>query len=47
MIKKNCKFSSFQFCPIPKIDNSEMSTICLLIQILRAVVVKSLKTTKI
>ena len=36
-----------QFCPIPKIENSEISEICLFLQILAVVINQDLKTTKI
>ena len=36
-----------QFCPIPKIENSEISEICLFLQILTVVINQDLKTTKI
>ena len=32
------RFSGFRFCPIPKIENSEISEISLLLQILTVVV---------
>ena len=40
------RFPSFRFCPIPKIENSEILEISLLLQILTVVVTKVLKTTK-
>ena len=40
------RFSSFRFCPIPKIQNSEILEISLLLQILTVAVTKVLKTTK-
>ena len=36
-----------QFCPIPKIENSEISEICLFLQILTVVIHQDLKSTKI
>ena len=45
--KKIPRFPSFQFCPIPKIQNSEISEICLFLQILAVVINQDLKTTKI
>ena len=36
-----------QFCPIPKIENSEISEICLFLQILTVVINQDLKSTKI
>ena len=41
------RFPSFRFCPIPKIENSEISEICLFFQILTVVITQNLKTTKI
>ena len=41
------RFPSFRFCPIPKIENSEISEICLFLQNLRVVITQDLKTTKI
>ena len=35
-----CRLLSFRFCPIPKIENSEISEICLLLQILTAVLIQ-------
>ena len=43
---KFLRFTSFRFCPKPKIESSEISKICLLLQILAAVVTEDLKTTK-
>ena len=41
------RFPSFQFCPIPKIENSEIWEICLFFQILTVVLDQDLKATKI
>ena len=41
------RFPSFRFCPIPKIENSEISEMCLFLQNLRLVITQDLKTTKI
>ena len=41
------RFPCFRFCPIPKIENSEISEICLFLQILTVVINQDLKTTKI
>ena len=38
------RFPSFWFCPIPKIKNSEISKICLFLQILKVVINQDLKT---
>ena len=41
------RFPCFRFCPIPKIENSEISEICLFLQILTVVINQDLKTTKV
>ena len=41
------RFPCFRFCPIPKIENSEISEICLFLQILTVVINQDLKTAKI
>ena len=37
--KENLRFPSFQFCPIPKIENLEISESVVLLQILTVVVI--------
>ena len=44
--RKVPRFLSFRFCPIPKIENSEISEICLFFQILTVVITQDLKMTK-
>ena len=44
---KKWKFPRFRFCPIPNIENSEISETCLFFQILTVVVTQDLKATKI
>ena len=41
------RFLSFRFCPIVKIENSEISEIYLLLQILTEIIPQDSKTTKI
>ena len=41
------RFPCFRFCPIPKIENSEISEICLFLQILTVVINQDLKTANI
>ena len=44
---KLLRFLSFRFCPIPEMKNSEISEICLVLQILTVVTTQDLKTAKI
>ena len=45
--KKNfLRFPNFRFCPIPSLENSEISEICPFLQILTVVINQDLKTTK-
>ena len=45
--RKFPRFLSFRFCPIPKIENSEISDICLFFQIMTVVITQDSKMTKI
>ena len=48
--KKNRKFAnfpSFQFCPIPKIENYKISKSTLLLKILKVVVTENAKRQKV
>ena len=44
---KLLRFLSFRFCPTPEMKNSEISEICLVLQILTVVTTQDLKTAKI